>query len=104
MLALAVILFFGFLTLFGDEGLLKLKRLYALRTQIRHENQDLFKANQKLLQEAQLLKQNVVAERMIREKLGYVKPNEYILLLDDPPVAESKPATQMTSHIPAAQD
>ena len=96
ILTLTIAGFFALLTLFGEEGLLKLKKLYALKSRIRTENQEIFLLNQKLQEEVRLLKEPVFAERLIREKLGYVKEREYILLLNDP-VAESKPKSPVQS-------
>jgi len=90
ILTVTIVSFFALLTVFGEEGLLKLKNLYALKSKIRAENQEIFVLNQKLEEEIRLLKEPVFAERLIREKLGYVKEREFILLLNDP-VAESKP-------------
>jgi cell division protein FtsB len=91
ILAAAVVGFFTLLTLFGDEGLFKLRELYAMRSRIQQENLKLLNSNQKLAKDVQLLKEPVFAERLIREKLGYVKEREYILLLDENRSLESKP-------------
>ena len=96
ILTLVVTGFFALLTLFGEEGLLKLKKFYALKSKIRAENQEIFLANQKLQEEIRLLKEPVFAERLIREKLGYVKEREYILLLSDT-APESKPKAPVQS-------
>ena len=85
-LALVVMGFFGLLTVFGDEGLLKLKNLYLLREQIQKENREIFNTNQKLIEQIHLLKEPLYAERLIREKLGYVKPREFILILGENPL------------------
>ena len=91
LLALIVVGFFGLLTVFGDEGLLKLKNFYTLRDRIRHENQEIFNSNQKLINQINLLKEPLYAERLIREKLGYVKAREYILILNENSALESQP-------------
>jgi len=90
--ALVVMGFFGLLTVFGDEGLIKLKKLYNLRDRIRHENQEIFSNNQRLIEQIQLLKEPLYAERLIREKLGYVKSREYILILGEDQGPESRPS------------
>jgi cell division protein FtsB len=91
LLALVVVGFFGLLTVFGDEGLLKLKSFYSLRDRIRRENQEIFNSNQKLIEQINLLKEPLYAERLIREKLGYVKAREYILILNENSGMESQP-------------
>lgn len=83
LLGLLVIGFFGVVTFFGDEGLLKLRKLYSLRNQVQVENQELFLTNQKLAHEIIHLKETAHTERLIREKLGYIKSGEYILILDN---------------------
>ncbi|MFO1519737.1 MAG: septum formation initiator family protein [bacterium] len=99
LFAFVVVGFFAVLTIFGDEGLVKLRQLYALRDRIRQENQDLFQNNQKLLQETSLLKDPVFAERLIREKLGYVKSKEYILILDERAASESQSSQNPTQTL-----
>lgn len=96
-LGLAIVGAFAFLTLLGDEGLLRLRDLYKMKQKIQAENQVTFHINQKLKEEVSLLKEQVFAERLIREKLGYVKPKEYILILDrvqspEPQAAPSLPS------------
>ncbi|MBL7684645.1 MAG: septum formation initiator family protein [Deltaproteobacteria bacterium] len=90
--AFVILGFFAVLTIFGDEGLLKLKQLYTLKNQLKQENFELFQTNQKLLREATHLKDPIYAERLIREKLGYIKSREYILLLPEKLGAESQAA------------
>jgi cell division protein FtsB len=104
ILAAAVIGFFSLLTLFGDEGLFKLRELYAMRSRIQGENQELLSVNRKLMKEVQLLKEPVFAERLIREKLGYVKEREYILLLDENRTLESKPTPSTLPSSPPSLD
>jgi len=82
LLGLFVVAFFAAITVFGDEGLLKLKSLYALQTQVQTDTHDLYLANQKLAREIAHLKDPVNSERLVREKLGYIKSNEYILILE----------------------
>ncbi len=93
LISLGLVSFFIILTAFGDEGLLKLRKLYVLRNKIHTENQELFKTNQRLNQEINLLKEPLYTERLIREKLGYVKPKELVLILDAPssPNTDSSP-------------
>ncbi len=83
MVFITVTIFFLILTIFGDEGLIKLRKLYALRDLVSQENRELFQDNQRLLEEAHRLRQPAFTERLIRDNLGYVKPNEYILILDE---------------------
>ncbi len=88
LISLGLLGFFTILTAFGDEGLLKLRKFYLLRNKIHAENQELFKTNQRLNQEINLLKEPLYTERLIREKLGYVKPKELVLILDTPAPSE----------------
>jgi cell division protein FtsB len=96
LLALIVVSFFGLLTVFGDEGLLKLRNFYSLRDRIRRENSEIFNTNQKLIEQIDLLKEPLYAERLIREKLGYVKPKEYTLILNENNELESQPNSHPT--------
>ena len=97
-LGLVIIGAFAFLTLLGDEGLLRLRDLYQMKQKIQAENQEIFNTNQKLKEEVSLLKEQVFAERLIRDKLGYVKPKEYILILDKPQAPESQPSSIHSTH------
>ncbi|MBF0491541.1 MAG: septum formation initiator family protein [Deltaproteobacteria bacterium] len=90
-LGLVIVGAFVFLTLLGNEGLLRLRDLYRMKQKIQAENQLIFNTNQKLKEEVSLLKEQVFAERLVREKLGYVKPKEYILILDRAQIAETQP-------------
>lgn len=90
-IVLGLVVCFIFLIVFGSEGLLKLKDLYRLKDQVQKENQELFKNNQKLKSENTLLKEPTYTEQLIREKLGYVKSNEKILILNE---NESQPFIQ----------
>lgn len=89
ILGIFVIIFFGAITIFGDEGLIKLRKLYSLRDQVQKENQELYLNNQKLARDINHLKDPINSERLVREKLGYLKANEYILILDHK--SESQP-------------
>jgi len=71
--------------------LIKLRKIYFLKDQVQKENQALYLTNQKITREINHLKEPTNSERLIREKLGYLKPNEYILILDNP--TESQPAS-----------
>jgi cell division protein FtsB len=92
LLALFVMGFFSLVTTLGDEGLLKLRNLYKLRDRVRHENQELFETNRKLIREATLLKEPSFTEQLIRKKLGYIKPREYVLILGENMNTESGPS------------
>jgi len=95
LLGIIIIVFFASITIFGDEGLLKLRKLYTFKDQVQKENQELYLANQKLAREVNQLKESSNTERLIREKLGYIKSNEYILILGNK--SESQPSTGMPS-------
>ncbi len=83
MFSLIILVFFSTITIFGDEGLLKLRKLYQLQEQIHKQNQELFSTNQTLLKNVTLLKDPMSTQRLIREKLGYLKKNEFVLFLDE---------------------
>lgn len=90
-LSFGIIGFFTLITFFGDEGVLKLKKLREQRNQLKKENQALFEANQKLKEEVSLLQNPRNTEALIREKLGYVKEGEYLLILNGKVSAEDSP-------------
>jgi len=92
----AILIFFFLITIFGEEGLLKLKHLYTLKRKIEAENIKLLEENLKLKDQLALLKTPQYNERMIREQLGYIKKNEWVLILDESqthsiPNTEAKP-------------
>lgn len=97
LLGICVIAFFTAITIFGDEGLLKLRKLYTLKDQVSQENQELYLHNQKLSREIKQLKENSHSEKLIREKLGYIKSNEFILILGN--TSESQPHTGSSSGL-----
>lgn len=88
---LIVLGFFAFVTVLGDEGLLKLRSLYQLRDRVKQENRDIFNTNRKLIREIALLKDPLNTQRLIREKLGYLKSHEYVLILNE---NSSSPSSQ----------
>lgn len=92
LLGIFIVAFFSSITIFGDEGLLKLRSLYALKDEVQKETNDLYRANQKLAREVNHLKDPINSERLVREKLGYIKSNEYILILE----SENRPESQPT--------
>ncbi len=100
MLSLIILVFFSTITIFGDEGLLKLRKLYQLQEQIHKQNQELFTTNQTLSKSVTLLKDPVNTQRLIREKLGYLKKNEYVLFLDEnsQPVVELHPSKKSSKE------
>jgi len=73
---LAFILFF---TVFGERGLLRINDLKRERSLIEEKSAELRAANEKLRQEIALLHSDRrYLERIARNELGLVKPNEII--------------------------
>ena len=104
LISFGLILFlFSALTVFGNEGLLKLKELVELRDKVRKENSELAQKNQSLNQELSLLKEPAYQQQMIREKLGYVKKGEYVLLLNDQENTSTTAASVKDSVVEAEQ-
>ncbi len=96
LVALVIFTFFGLITFFGDDGLLKLRKLYALRNQVQKENQALYLNNQRLGREMNQLKEPFHTERLIREKLGYLKSGEYLLILENKNESQAAPNSGST--------
>lgn len=93
IVALLVLIFFGWHIIFGDQGLLtwsKLKLTYkGLNSQERH----LITRLRYLKVEAERLDDPEYLEPLIRKELGYVKPNETVYQFEDvpPPTAAKAP-------------
>lgn len=91
-----IVIFFTFITIFGDEGLMKLRKLYTLKDQVQKDTNELYRTNQRIAREITHLKDPINSERLIREKLGYVKSNEYILILSNEDKTETRPSIDST--------
>jgi cell division protein FtsB len=78
----AIIIFFGLIGigLFSDQGLLKLRRLRAERTRLDQQSQQIKDENTSLAQRIELLRKDIsFVEKLARQKLGMIKPDEMII-------------------------
>ncbi len=72
------------LCLFGDQGFFKLQRLRAAEQRLKQENFEMADKNTKLQEEVVRLKDSHYLEKMIHERMGYVKPDEIVIELGSP--------------------
>jgi len=71
--------------IFGEQGLLKLQELRAERKELEQKSVQLKKENEKLDNKTKLLKENFeYLRRLVREKLGMIRPDEVIIELPEP--------------------
>jgi cell division protein FtsB len=77
---------FGFLwfTIFGDQGLLKLRRSSLLKNQLNQELSAQRLKIEKLKKDKELLENRDHLELTIRQELGYVKPGEVVFKANEP--------------------
>jgi len=85
LLILISFLILGFLTFFGEKGVLHLLRLQKELDQIKETNMNMEKENQKLREEVgRLQHEKRYIEEIARKELGMVKEGEIIYLFDLP--------------------
>lgn len=74
-----LLLFFSYIFIFGDAGLIKLARLKKNRYLIKKQIISLIADNQQLRKEIETIQSNPFhTERVLREQLNLVKPNEFV--------------------------
>ncbi|MCB1214411.1 MAG: septum formation initiator family protein [Deltaproteobacteria bacterium] len=78
----AIVSLFGFLGLFGENGLLDSMKYKNLYESLQKENQELLVEQKNLKEEILLLKEPSQVEYLAREKLGLMKEDEVFLILD----------------------
>lgn len=84
-LAVAVIFFFFFfVTVWGENGILKLVELKHIREKVSYENESILKQNLVYLQEIESLKKTPFVEQRARSDLGFVRTNEKVFILTEP--------------------
>ena len=79
-------IFIGLLTIgiFGERGFLKLQELRAERRALEEKRLELKKENEKLASKEERLKGNLeYLRRLVREKLGMIRPDEVIIELPE---------------------
>jgi len=87
LLILSLLLILGFLTLFGDKGVVHLLRLQKELTRIREANRKIEEENQKLKEEVRRLRhEKRYIEEIARRELGLVKEGEIIYQFDLSPL------------------
>ncbi|MCC7384367.1 MAG: septum formation initiator family protein [Deltaproteobacteria bacterium] len=69
--------------LFGDGGIVRHERLDEELRHVKELNSDLSRENVRLREEARALRHDRAAvERVVRDELGWVRPDEVVLILD----------------------
>jgi len=91
LLILASVLIMGFLTFFGEKGILHLLRLQKEVNQIKEKNAKIQEENQKLKEEvSRLQREKRYIEEIARKELGMVKEGEIIYQFDLPKTEKEK--------------
>lgn len=83
LVAIGLILFFGWLMIFGDEGLLTLQQLRQTERQSLKKEQELTHRLDRLHTEIERLKDPAYLEVLVRKEFGYVKPGETVYQFPD---------------------
>ncbi len=83
-LALLTLFIFS-LTLFGDQGLIRLYRLKKMARQIDRENSALLRQNNELVGEIARLKEPDYLEHLIRQEKGYIREGEQLVEIPNSP-------------------
>jgi cell division protein FtsB len=81
---LLIILGFGLLSTFGNNGILDLLKLQSLERVLQNENAKLLKEQEDLKAEVFRLQEPKYVEYLARERLGLMRPNEVFVILDAP--------------------
>ncbi len=95
--AVLIVSLFGFFGLFGKNGLLDVMRLNALHKNLQRENEELERKQSELRQEILRLKDGQQLEFLARDRLGLLKSDEVLIVLDTIPPS----ATLTSSPSPA---
>jgi len=83
------------LAIFGERGLLKLQELRAERKALEQKSSQLKKENDKLTNKTELLKENFeYLKRLVREKLGMIRPDEVIIEVPEPGATINQPVPE----------
>jgi len=73
------------LTLFGNQGLLRLIQLKKMEHALDQEGSALIRQNREMAEEVQRLSQTDYLERLIRQERGYVRDGEILVELPNSP-------------------
>ncbi len=98
LIALALILLFGGLMIFGDEGLLTLRRLTQTRHQLLKKEQELTHRLDRLHTETDRLQDPEYLESLVRKEFGYVKPGETVYQFPDPTGTAPQPTEEASDE------
>lgn len=81
--AMGVVVFcaFVFLTVWGDDGLMKLVTLRAQKQKLSQRNVELLQENLLYLEEIEKLQQPRYVEQIVRNELGLVKNGETVYII-----------------------
>jgi len=88
---------FLWLWIFGNQGLYELQKLIHIRQDLQDNRATLEKEKENLKGELKALEGSSYLDHLVRQELGYVKPNEKIVQFQEPP-AEGPPAEAPTSQ------
>ena len=70
---------------FGDKGLLKLRTMHAMEDRLEGQISSLAQENGRLAHEIDALEDPKHLEHIVREELGYLRPDEVIFYINDEP-------------------
>ncbi len=91
---------FGFFGLFGKNGLLDVMRLNALHKNLQKENEEIERKQAELRQEILRLKDGQQLEFLARDRLGLLKSDEVLIVLDTVPPSEVMNSSPSPAPIP----
>jgi cell division protein FtsB len=82
--AIGIILVFGFLGLFGKNGVLDMIKLKSMYEALQEESGSLLEEQEELKSEIARLQDNRHLEFLARDRLGLMRPQEFFIILDQP--------------------
>lgn len=81
--ALAIFVAFFFLTVWGENGVLRLVELRRIKAGIESENTDILRENLLFVQQIDKLKDAPYVEQKARSSLGLVRDNETVFVISE---------------------
>ncbi len=73
---------FALFAVLGDQGLLRLRQVRDTEKRLDQMIEHIQSENDKLSTEAQLMRDDKYLEKVIREELGYLRPDEVVYYLE----------------------
>lgn len=86
--AVLICIFFAYLSLWADNGLLRMLELGRVKNKILTQNHDILEQNLSYVQEIKKLKELPYIEQKARNELGFVRPNEVVYIMNSTPRVE----------------